>query len=82
MTQTLCRRCLLKESQRDKLYRSVMEFIDAIPTEEKTPKKDYSRRLGLCRTCHYLINGMCSLCGCFVEVRAAKVKQRCAKNIW
>jgi len=73
---------LLQEGQGEDLYRSVMEYISAIPLEEKAPKEEYKRRLGMCKVCDYLTNGMCALCGCFVEIRAAKVNQRCAKDFW
>ena len=38
----------------------------------------------LCKACGHLVNGMCELCGCFVEVRASKKNQRCAQSadIW
>jgi len=79
---TLCRKCLLEELQGDDLYRSVMEYIASIPLAEKAPEDEYQRRLKFCKACDCLSNGMCSLCGCFVEVRAAKVKQSCVKDLW
>ena len=80
--QHRCRRCLLKEGQGDDLYRSVMEYVESIPAEEKASQREYKRRLEVCKTCGHLTNGMCRLCGCFVEVRAAKISQRCAKDFW
>ena len=52
--------------------------------EQKAPDALYKDRLQKCTSCDHLVNGMCALCGCFVEVRAAKVRQHCAKNaeIW
>ncbi|MCL2420981.1 MAG: DUF6171 family protein [Defluviitaleaceae bacterium] len=81
-SQSLCRRCLLKESQGGDLYRSIMEYIDAIPLEEKSCIEAYNQRLEICKICDHLTNGMCALCGCFVEVRAAKSNQRCAGDFW
>ena len=40
----------------------------------------YAHRLELCKACGHLVNGMCELCGCFVEVRAAKINQHCAET--
>ena len=34
-------------------------------------------RLNICKECDLLINGMCKLCGCFVEIRAAVKKNYC-----
>ena len=81
-TKPWCRKCLLKEGQGEDLYRSVMEYVESIPLEEKVSEEEYDRRLKICKTCDYLTNGMCALCGCFVEVRAVKISQRCAKDFW
>ena len=43
----------------------------------KTPEEDYHMRLNTCMECDNLINGMCKLCGCFVEMRAAVKKNYC-----
>jgi len=76
-----CRKCLLNEGG-DELYKSIMDYINAIPLDEKVSTDEYNRRLGICKTCDQLTNGMCALCGCFVEVRAVKVGQSCVKNYW
>jgi len=80
--QLWCRRCLLREGQGEELYRSVMEYVAAISPEERTADEEYNRRLDFCKACDHLTNGMCALCGCFVEVRAAKSNQCCAKGFW
>lgn len=79
----MCRRCLLKELD-GAYFRSVYEYIESIPEEEKTEPEEYARRLERCRSCDCLQDGMCALCGCFVEVRAAKRRQHCAQSmkIW
>ncbi len=40
-------------------------------------KGEYDARLELCKECEKLIGGMCRVCGCFVEVRAAKKSVHC-----
>jgi len=78
-----CRRCLLRESsQGDELYHSVMEYVNTIPIIEKASTEVYGQRLSICQSCDQLTNGMCALCGCFVEVRAAKIAQSCIKKYW
>ena len=77
----MCRKCLLNETG-DDLYRTVMEYVASIPLEDRAPDEEYNRRLEFCKACGNLSNGMCSLCGCFVEVRAAKIKQNCVKDLW
>jgi len=77
----LCRKCLLVESG-DELYRTILEYVAAIPLNEKTPEEEYITRLEICKACDNLTNGMCILCGCYVELRAAKKIQRCVKYDW
>ena len=75
-----CRRCLLKDMDGQEYFRTVYEYIESLDPEIRTPEPEYRRRLSLCRECDCLINGMCRLCGCFVESRAAKVQSRCAAS--
>lgn len=79
-----CRRCLLRDGLDDAYYQSILEYIESLPEAEKSDEELYRERLGRCAACDALINGMCRLCGCFVEVRAAKLRQHCAKSseIW
>lgn len=72
MTKPLCRRCLLSELDDKTVFASVKEYIAALPEELKAPKDAYTARLAVCKECNELLNGMCKLCGCFVEARAAK----------
>ena len=45
--------------------------------EKKADEALYKKRLEICTECDCLINGMCSKCGCFVEMRAAFAINRC-----
>ena len=72
-----CKRCLLSEIDRDGTYRTVLEYISSLDDSIKCDKDEYSARLAICRACEHLTDGMCALCGCFVEVRAAKQAQNC-----
>lgn len=85
MTKKLnCRRCLLKDLDKDEYFKSIYSYIESIPDEIKTDSKEYTRRLKLCQKCDNLINGMCKVCGCFIEVRAAKKHNYCPniKKAW
>lgn len=73
-----CRRCLLEDMTTEKkLYVTVREYLDAVPQNVKTPDAVYRSRLDACRRCQNLQNGMCRLCGCFVEMRAVKDANTC-----
>ena len=78
METTVCRRCLLKDLTDSDYFGSIYAYIDSLTPEQKAPAEVYNSRLAACRECEELRNGMCALCGCFVEVRAAKRNSRCA----
>ncbi len=80
MPDRICKRCLLKDIDRDEYFRTVYEYIENLPAEQKADPLLYESRLSICRQCDHLVNGMCDLCGCFVEVRAAKSLQYCAES--
>ncbi len=75
--ESYCRKCLLKDISKEEYFKNVYEYIKSLDEEIKTPDGEYERRLGICKECDKLINGMCAVCGCFVEVRAAKKINYC-----
>ena len=58
----------------------MQEYISNIDMHIRTGEKEYKSRLDICKQCDNLVNGMCKICGCFVEVRAA-VKNNYCPNI-
>jgi hypothetical protein len=67
----MCRRCLLEELSRE-AYAGIRDYIQAIDEAQRAGEAEYRRRLAACKNCRYLSEGLCVLCGCFVEARAAK----------
>ena len=59
------------------LARSIRELIDLLPEEKRASAEVTAQRLAVCRACDQLQNGMCVLCGCYVELRAAKRMMKC-----
>ena len=57
----------------------VRERAEAVPEEERTPEAEYAERLSRCRGCASLMRGTCRECGCYVEIRAARKRQKCPK---
>ena len=55
----------------------IRDRIAAMPEEQRTDEATLSARLDACKACDRLMNGTCGLCGCYVELRAAKRLQRC-----
>lgn len=77
MEPVRCRRCLLSELDPEGVYATVRDYIASLDESVKADESEYRRRLDKCRTCGHLMNGMCALCGCFVEARAAKSGSSC-----
>lgn len=73
-----CRRCLLEDMPDEAaLAKSIRELIDLLPEEKRAVADVTAARLAVCRECDHLQNGMCALCGCYVELRAAKKHMHC-----
>ena len=73
-----CRRCLLEDMPSEaELAASVREWIALLPEHLRAGEEVVAARLEVCRACDHLVSGMCTLCGCYVELRAAKAKMRC-----
>lgn len=72
-----CKKCLLRDIDKNEYFESLKQAIEAIPADEKTEPEEYERRLSACMECDRLSEGMCTVCGCFVEYRAAKSKEYC-----
>lgn len=72
-----CKKCLLLESAEGDMLNVIKEKIESLLPEERCNEQEYVRRLSLCKNCDNLISGVCMKCGCYVEFRAAFIKQKC-----
>ncbi|MDU4326735.1 MULTISPECIES: DUF6171 family protein [unclassified Clostridium] len=77
MSNRFCKKCLLDKVMSEAEYEHMQDYIKSIDNEIKTKEDDYKSRLNTCMECDNLINGMCKLCGCFIEMRAAVKKNYC-----
>ena len=79
-----CRKCLLRDMDRGEYFKNMYEYIENLDEEVKTPQAEYERRLALCKECERLLDGMCAVCGCYVEMRAAVTGNHCpaVRQIW
>lgn len=73
----ICKKCLLADIDRDAYTEKLMEYIAAVPEDKRVDEEEYQRRLSLCKQCDQLMNGMCAVCGCYVELRALKPVSYC-----
>ncbi len=77
MNRPVCKKCLLAEIDTDGIYTKISDMIAALPEENRCGDAEYQRRLKICQSCENLGEGTCGVCGCFVELRAAKKNMRC-----
>ncbi|MBS6645380.1 MAG: hypothetical protein KH366_17510 [Clostridiaceae bacterium] len=78
--QDECPRCGLSAVSDSDYHQSLQTYISGIDPDIRTSDTVYSNRLKACGVCSYLSNGLCRLCGCFVEMRAAKQNSRCPET--
>lgn len=77
MNPPICKRCLLSEIDPQGLYETVRRRIAQMPDDEKADERTYRARLECCTRCEMLQAGICGLCGCYAELRAAKIALHC-----
>lgn len=76
-TTNVCKRCLIREMAEEGHIQSIQQYVDRIDEHLKTTKEEYEYRLACCKECDQLLSGMCRVCGCFVEMRAAVARHSC-----
>ncbi len=75
-----CRRCLLREmTDENDYYESVKRYRAALPPKKRTSDEEYERRVMACKECGFLDGGTCMQCGCYVEMRAARLDMHCPR---
>lgn len=72
-----CKKCLVRDFDQGELFQTMQEYIARIDKDIKTPEPEYEKRLKFCTQCDSLRNGMCGICGCYVEMRAAVKSNYC-----
>lgn len=82
-TRKICRKCLLQEMlESGDFYKTLKANIDAVTGDDRAGDKLYMNRLSICKECNNLADGMCKVCGCYVEYRAVKAKEKCPYGKW
>ena len=77
----ICRRCLLQEmADENDYYQSVVRYRATLPAQKRTPDDAYAARLARCKACDQLNDGTCMQCGCYVEMRAARLDMHCPRE--
>lgn len=85
MNENECRICLIRDmAEKQDIYAYVLKTRAMLPADEKAEDAVYEERLTACRNCSSLLAGTCQKCGCYVEIRAASLRNHCPKGarIW
>ena len=61
----------------EEFFGNLRKYIERIDEDLKVPASVYEERLQECKECEKLANGMCRICGCYVELRAVMKKNIC-----
>lgn len=78
-----CRKCLTRDIiDKDDYFKTLHQLIENIPKDQKADTTLYEARLADCQACERLYDGLCSACGCYVELRAAKASNDCPYSKW
>lgn len=72
-----CRKCILHADSKEEYFEKLDAYIANLDEDVRVNQKLYEERLGICRECPNMQNGICRLCGCFVELRAALKVRKC-----
>ncbi|MBQ3078450.1 MAG: hypothetical protein IJC48_00440 [Clostridia bacterium] len=73
----LCRKCLDKEIPEKELLEYLDDYVRSLPAEKRVDEPVYNLRLSKCAECGHRLGYTCTLCGCYVQTRAAKKNMRC-----
>lgn len=77
MEKRICKRCLLRDMDEGEILKDVRKAVEKLKPGERAEEAVTEERLNKCRQCQELTDGMCRLCGCYVEFRSALKTGRC-----
>lgn len=72
-----CKKCLLADFAPEEYLENMRAYIKGLEVDIKAEDIIYRDRLSICGGCENLNEGICIICGCFVEYRAAIKKNSC-----
>ena len=80
----ICKKCLIRDMAEKSYTENLKSYMQRIDENIKVSEQEYEKRLSICKQCESLLSGMCLKCGCYVELRAMKKKQKCPNipNKW
>ena len=80
-TAMICRKCI-EENVSDKELAAYLDgYVNSLPDEMRAAPEVYEERLRICEMCDKRIAFTCTLCGCYIQARAAKRKMQCPNDV-
>lgn len=73
----ICKKCFLQDFAPEEYLDNMRTYLQGLDEEIKTEESEYQNRLSQCESCDKLQEGLCRICGCFVEYRAAIRIKKC-----
>ena len=73
----ICKKCFLKDFAPEEYLNNMRAYLGGLDDEIKVEEEIYQERLSYCEACDKLNEGICRICGCFVEYRAAIKLKKC-----
>ena len=78
--EQICRRCIGDSVEARDLARYLDDYVNSLPDDLRASPGEYERRLRICEDCDRRAGLNCTLCGCYVQARAAKRDLDCPND--
>ena len=75
--KVLCRKCIEEDISAESLAEYLDNYVNSLPDDIRTSPDAYEARLRICGECDRRISLTCTLCGCYIQARAAKKNLEC-----
>jgi len=73
----ICRKCIEEDVSAEELAAYLDGYVNSLPDDMRAEPDIYEERLRICEGCEKRIALTCTLCGCYIQARAAKKNMRC-----
>jgi hypothetical protein len=72
-----CRKCLEESADLRALAEHLDRYVDSLSDDIRVGPETYAKRVALCESCPRRVELLCSVCGCYIQARAAKKRMAC-----
>lgn len=79
--QVICKKCFLGV-QAENYTQMIEKCMSMISPRDRTPEAQFAQRIAVCEECKDFVTATCQVCGCYVEIRAAKKNVHCPCKKW